>query len=259
MMKTSVLPAVSSLLLAMAMTVPAFAGEQYGEGQQTSHQQSGQESGMQQMQQEGVAAKQIWKAETTVEDVTGKQVVNSDGEEIGEVSKIVEDNAGNMFAVVSVGGFLGIGAKEVTVPLDRMELKDKQLMAPLASKEELDKKSAYDETKYQQLPGEQMVNINTTRSEDIGQSSAQQEASFNKLDSDNNGYLSQQEAKKDSNLSKHWSSADSNHNDKIDRAEFSAFETRSMKQSPAQMQPGGTGKSESTGNSQESGSGGSGY
>lgn len=260
MMKNIALPAISSLVLALAMTAPAVAGEGYGEGQQSQHQNTSSDTAMQQMQHEGMNAKHSWSAEKRAEDVIGKKVVNSDGDEIGEINKIVQENGGDQFfAVVSVGGFLGIGAKDVTVPLDRLMLRDDQLTAPMASKETLEHRTAFDETQYQEVPGERMVSIGTTGSENMGQSSGEHATTFSKLDSDNNGYLSRQEVKESSDLSEHWNSVDSNKDDHIDRAEFSAFETRSIKQSPMQTQPGEAGASEPTGSSHESGSSGSGY
>lgn len=49
-------------------------------------------------------------------------------------------------------------------------------------------------------------------------------AKFNKLDTNHDGYISQEEAKADSHLSQNWSTADPNNNGKIDESEFSAFE-----------------------------------
>lgn len=54
---------------------------------------------------------------------------------------------------------------------------------------------------------------------------------FNQLDTNHDGYISQDEAKADSQLSQDWSRADSNNNGKIEESEFSAFEE--------EMEPGG--------------------
>ena len=53
--------------------------------------------------------------------VIGAAVYNENNESIGEVDDIVLlGNGGAPVAVVSVGGFLGIGAKLVAVPYDRL-------------------------------------------------------------------------------------------------------------------------------------------
>ncbi|MGD1878787.1 MAG: DUF4142 domain-containing protein [Kiloniellaceae bacterium] len=56
--------------------------------------------------------------EVTAKDLIGKTVVNASGDEVGEIDDIVIDDADVVSAVVSVGGFLGIGAKQVAVPFD---------------------------------------------------------------------------------------------------------------------------------------------
>lgn len=56
-----------------------------------------------------------------------------------------------------------------------------------------------------------------------GEKSASQE-SFNKLDKDKNGYISQQEAKANKELTSQWDSVDADANGKLEMSEFSAFE-----------------------------------
>jgi len=48
--------------------------------------------------------------------------------------------------------------------------------------------------------------------------------SFNKLDSNQDGYISQQEAQADKQLTEDWSKVDTNKDGKIEESEFSAFE-----------------------------------
>ena len=56
-----------------------------------------------------------------------------------------------------------------------------------------------------------------------GYSSATQEK-FNKLDTNHDGSISQDEAKMDKRLSQDWSAADTNRNGMVEESEFSAFE-----------------------------------
>ena len=48
---------------------------------------------------------------------------------------------------------------------------------------------------------------------------------FKSLDTNNDGYISQQEAKADPKLTKQWNSADANGDGIVEQTEFSAFET----------------------------------
>ncbi len=47
---------------------------------------------------------------------------------------------------------------------------------------------------------------------------------FNKLDTNHDGYISQQESKADADLSRNYNSADTNKDGKLEESEFSAFE-----------------------------------
>lgn len=49
-------------------------------------------------------------------------------------------------------------------------------------------------------------------------------ATFNKLDANQDGYISQEEAKVHAELSQGWSDADLNRDGKLEESEFSAFE-----------------------------------
>ena len=51
------------------------------------------------------------KPATPPDSIVGMDVVNADGDKIGDVSKVVGDQV-----VISVGGFLGIGEHEVALP-----------------------------------------------------------------------------------------------------------------------------------------------
>jgi sporulation protein YlmC with PRC-barrel domain len=54
--------------------------------------------------------------------VIGSAVYNENNESVGEVDDlIIPAGGGSPVAVISVGGFLGIGAKLVTVPYDRLQ------------------------------------------------------------------------------------------------------------------------------------------
>ncbi|WP_415182355.1 PRC-barrel domain-containing protein [Phaeovulum sp.] len=59
----------------------------------------------------------------TVDKLTGAEVYDSTDAHIGEVSTLVVNTEGGMdHAVIDVGGFLGIGAKPVALPLDQIDI-----------------------------------------------------------------------------------------------------------------------------------------
>jgi sporulation protein YlmC with PRC-barrel domain len=65
----------------------------------------------------GMRDAKSWERTHRVSKIIGTDVVNSKGEKIGDVEDIVLDAKGNVaYAVVSTGGFLGVGDKMHAVP-----------------------------------------------------------------------------------------------------------------------------------------------
>ena len=61
------------------------------------------------------------------------------GKRIGEVEEVLEDADGNIRAVVlEYGGFLGIGAKQVIVDLDKLQLGQDRRFTTQLSEDQLD-------------------------------------------------------------------------------------------------------------------------
>jgi PRC-barrel domain len=70
--------------------------------------------------------------------VVGSTVVNEANETVGTIDDlIVAPNEKVPFAVLSVGGFLGMGTKYVVVPYSALEVRDKKMVLPGATKESL--------------------------------------------------------------------------------------------------------------------------
>jgi sporulation protein YlmC with PRC-barrel domain len=78
----------------------------------------------------------------------GTSVINDKNEGIGSLDDLVIDNKQVLFAVLQVGGFLGIGKHLVAVPYDSLQISEdgKKVALPGASKDELKKLSEF---KYQ--------------------------------------------------------------------------------------------------------------
>lgn len=70
--------------------------------------------------------------------VVGSPVINEANETVGTIDDlIVTPNERVPFAVLSVGGFLGIGTKYVVVPYSALEVRDNKIMLREATKESL--------------------------------------------------------------------------------------------------------------------------
>jgi sporulation protein YlmC with PRC-barrel domain len=75
-----------------------------------------------------------------VSKLIGTTVVNDKNESVGKLDDIVIDN-NNVFAVLQVGGFLGVGSHLVAVPYNSLRIADngRRIELPGASKDELKK------------------------------------------------------------------------------------------------------------------------
>ena len=76
-----------------------------------------------------------------VDDLIGRDVVNLRGNGVAEVGDVVMNRDGKaLFAVLDVGGFLGMGEKQVAVPFDQLRRTDENVLL-LSEKTEAELKS----------------------------------------------------------------------------------------------------------------------
>ena len=74
-------------------------------------------------------------------DLLGKTVVNDKNDKIGKVEDlIISPSKGDnipaaSFAIIGVGGFLGIGKRDVAIPAEQLKIHNKQLTLPGATKD----------------------------------------------------------------------------------------------------------------------------
>jgi hypothetical protein len=70
--------------------------------------------------------------------VTGSNVVNDANESIGKIDDLLVSPDGKApFAVLSIGGFLGMGSHLVVVPYDSLKLVDNKVVLPGGTKDAL--------------------------------------------------------------------------------------------------------------------------
>lgn len=102
------------------------------------------------MQQQETPEQQATQPEISIDQVLGSRVVNANGEEVATVEDLVVDQNQIPFAVLSVGGFLGIGEKQVAVPLDQLQLgEDEVYLMSATTEEQLKEMPEYDEQQFQ--------------------------------------------------------------------------------------------------------------
>jgi sporulation protein YlmC with PRC-barrel domain len=89
-------------------------------------------------------------------DLIGKNLVNAEGEDIGEIEDfVIDDNGGAVFAIAGIGGFLGIGEKDIAVPFEDLEIRDDEvvLMTPMST-DELKDLPSYEEGTWRSVNAE---------------------------------------------------------------------------------------------------------
>ena len=70
--------------------------------------------------------------------IVGSSVVNDADETVGKIDDlIITPTERAPYAILSVGGFLGLGSKYVVVPFSSLQMRDKRVVLPGATKEQL--------------------------------------------------------------------------------------------------------------------------
>ena len=112
------------------------------------------------------------------EELVGKDVVNVKGEKVGTIADLVIDQDQKLVgAVLSVGGFLGIGAKWVAVPVDQIGFptadQPARLLIPVTeeqlknapdfrTRDEVEAQKAVDQARQQAMDQQQQIPSPTT-------------------------------------------------------------------------------------------------
>ena len=154
---------VSSLALALALAGSAGLAAEHEQKKGSQEQASqGASSAQQGGQSSEQASKQAGTMQKRVGDITGMAVVNRQGKRMGDVDKVVRRNEdGQPYALISVGGFLGIGDKDIAVPLDKLRLKDEKVVLPedLRTKVALEGEPGWDRSKYKEIEASEQIEM----------------------------------------------------------------------------------------------------
>lgn len=156
----------------------------------------------------------------TVAQVTGQILYTQSGTEIGQVERVVVDAERMPRLVLKVGGFFGLGAQSVALPISRVLPTDRGLLLV----------GPYDSTelarRFPLSPDYQMVPAQRTLAEAAEGMAAPVEAAklgFEHLDRNGDGYLDPAEAERHQALTSSWPALDENQDGRLDPAEFAAF------------------------------------
>jgi len=140
-----------SLLTGVIASLVAAPGWAVADSQQTVAAQDQQPGQTMRQQAPGTAIPSHGVYGKTPKELTRMDLRGTNGDALGTLKDVVaKREGGELCAVISVGGILGVGAREVVVPLDELYLRGDELHI-LASKDELMKREIYAATLYRDV------------------------------------------------------------------------------------------------------------
>lgn len=140
----------TALSLSLALgAAPAFAAgaDKTGQTQSSATGQTTQSQGQKQVR---------------AEQVIGSEIYSAKGERVGEIEDLVIGEKDKVtYAIVDVGGFLGMGEHQVALPFDELAARDDSslMMSESMDKEELRQMEEFHRSEaYEDMPGGDVVN-----------------------------------------------------------------------------------------------------
>ena len=94
----------------------------------------------------------------TVRELRGREVVGTNGDEIGTIDRVVRVD-GTVYAIVEHGGFLGLGDTDIPVPLSRLRSDGDALIATSLTKDAAEDMQANDVTRGEALRANETVRL----------------------------------------------------------------------------------------------------
>jgi sporulation protein YlmC with PRC-barrel domain len=118
-----------------------------GQGQQAAAAQPRQQESTQQQVR---GQQQMGQSEASA--LVGRTVLTDQGEELGQVQSVVRSQSNDeLRAVVDIGGFLGIGDRQVAIPVDRGQVTQTGHFRLSLSRQELEQMQEYDPAQYTEV------------------------------------------------------------------------------------------------------------
>jgi sporulation protein YlmC with PRC-barrel domain len=148
---------------------PNVRMEQQGEGQQANAQQQAQQQTAARPADTTTAPQATGALPgaqaLTVSRVNDMNLYNTQGNELGDVERVVQGPDGKQYVVIGAGGFLGMGEKHVAIPADRMALRGDRLIIQGLTEDQIRALPSFDrnDRSFRQLEGNQPVQVSVLR------------------------------------------------------------------------------------------------
>lgn len=89
----------------------------------------------------------------TAEELTGRSVATETGEDVGEID-FIGVRGDTVVAIIGVGGFLGMGENEVAIPVEKLIMREDEVIVPGVTEERLESMPEFNEAEVEILdPG----------------------------------------------------------------------------------------------------------
>ena len=153
----------TALTLALGLAAPALAQTGAGAAPNSADQPAAGESGARSSTAAAVGSSGGANAMMgmKVQELIGREVVNASGKDIGKIDDIVvSDQDQAIYAVIGVGGFLGLGEKDVAIPFEQLRLgAENVILMSERSESDLKEMPAYKEGKWKSVEPEQALGV----------------------------------------------------------------------------------------------------
>jgi sporulation protein YlmC with PRC-barrel domain len=101
----------------------------------------------------------------TVSRVDDMNLYNTQGNELGDVERVVQGPDGKQYVVIGAGGFLGMGEKHVAIPVERVALRGDRLIIQGLTEDQIRALPSFDrnDRSFRRLEGNQSVQVSIVR------------------------------------------------------------------------------------------------
>lgn len=94
-----------------------------------------------------------------VSELENRDLINQDGEELGDIDRVVRDTqSGNIYVIVTDGGFLGFGEDEMAYPIENLEIRSEGEVV-LQSQSGERSADEFDDDNFEELDGDERIDV----------------------------------------------------------------------------------------------------
>ncbi|ORE97139.1 PRC protein [Aurantimonas sp. 22II-16-19i] len=105
-----------------------------------------------------VAVDAAREVQMTVDEIAEYNIMGANGDVLGDIENVANIN-GDLYAVIGAGGFLGMGEKQVAIPLKSLMVQDGGFVAPSISENQIEGMQEFNTGQYPMLDGDRAITL----------------------------------------------------------------------------------------------------